>query len=65
MENGRRISSFPTPQEASEHVKRSTSKLYPEHKRFEFPHIYKVGISRKLMDLRSSLVNTIRQNIRN
>lgn len=65
MENGKRVEALPTPQQASEYVKESTSKLYPEHKRFEFPHIYKVGISRKLMDLRSELVQAIRQNIKN
>jgi len=33
------------------------SKLSPEHKRFENPHVYKVGISKKLMQLRSQLVD--------
>jgi nicotinate phosphoribosyltransferase len=35
----------------SEHL----SKLPAEYKRFEFPHIYKVGISEKLMKLRDSI----------
>lgn len=65
MENGRRITTLATPREASAYVSESTSKLYPEHKRFEFPHIYKVGISHKLMDLRSHLVNMIRNDIKN
>jgi len=65
MENGKLISKLPSIRDAADYVKESTSKLYPEHKRFEFPHIYKVGISRKLMDLRSTLVQTIKQNIRN
>jgi nicotinate phosphoribosyltransferase len=65
MENGKRIAGLPAPQQAAACVKESISKLHQEHKRFEFPHIYKVGISRKLMDLRSSLVQAIRQNIKN
>lgn len=65
MENGRRKHSLPSPLEASEYVIQSTKKLYPEHMRFEFPHIYKVGISHKLMDLRTELVQAIRQNIKN
>jgi len=65
MEKGKRVEAMPTPQQSSEYVTQSTSKLYPEHKRFEFPHIYKVGISGKLMDLRSKLVQVIRQNIKN
>ena len=64
MENGKRLFPFPTPQQSAKYVKISTSKLYPEHKRLEFPHIYKVGISRKLQDLRSSLVSNIRSSIR-
>ena len=35
--------------------------LPEEHKRFENPHIYKVGISKRLMDLRSMLVDDIRR----
>lgn len=65
MENGKKLHDLPSPQEAALYVKESTSRLYPEHKRFEFPHIYKVGISRELMDLRSSLVSQIRKNIKN
>lgn len=32
------------------------SQLPDEHKRFEFPHIYKVGISSKLLELRDNLI---------
>lgn len=63
MENGKRMESLPTPYEAAGYVKEVTAKLYPEHKRFEFPHIYKVGISRQLLDLRTSLVNRIRERV--
>jgi nicotinate phosphoribosyltransferase len=65
MNNGKRVRELPGPVEASKYVQKSTALLHPEHKRFEFPHIYKVGISRKLLDLRTSLVNAIRQNIKN
>lgn len=33
------------------------SLLPEEHKRFEFPHIYKVGISPELLKLRDKLIN--------
>jgi nicotinate phosphoribosyltransferase len=36
--------------------------LPSEHKRFEFPHIYKVGLSSKLMTLRNNLVHHYRQS---
>lgn len=36
-------------------VKENLTKLPVEYKRFEYPHIYKVGISEKLMQLRDDL----------
>lgn len=38
-----------------EKVLENLSNLPPEFKRFEYPHIYKVGISEKLMNLRNNL----------
>jgi nicotinate phosphoribosyltransferase len=37
--------------------------LSVEHKRFEFPHVYKVGISPQLLSLRSALYETMQQKI--
>ncbi len=34
-------------------------KLPPEHKRFDFPHIYKVGVSEKLLNLRQNIVKRL------
>jgi len=42
--------------EISEYLQFRFSQLPDEHKRFEYPHIYKVGISKKLMELRDKLV---------
>ncbi len=44
----------------SDYRRKRLEKLYPESKRFENPHIYKVGVSKKLFDLRKNL---IRQNL--
>lgn len=44
-----------TPEVLREMVNENLSKLPVEYKRFEFPHIYKVGISEKLMKLRDTL----------
>jgi nicotinate phosphoribosyltransferase len=35
--------------------------LPDEHKRFEKPHIYKVGISEKLNNIRNNMVNQIKR----
>ena len=42
--------------EISDYVKHRLSLLPDEHKRFEYPHIYKIGISKKLADLRNKLI---------
>ncbi|MCG6961331.1 nicotinate phosphoribosyltransferase, partial [bacterium BMS3Abin03] len=42
--------------EISEYRKYRLSLLPDEHKRFENPHTYKIGISKKLGDLRNSLI---------
>jgi len=60
MENGEILTSGKTIKEISENVRKKLSGLPDEHKRFENPHIYKVGISEKLMNLRNSLIDKVR-----
>jgi len=55
MEAGKALVKFPAP-EAAAYAKERLSKLSPERKRFENPHTYKVGISQKLMDLRTQII---------
>lgn len=50
-----------TAQESAVYAKERLLHLAPEHKRFEFPHIYKVGISQKLLALRAKLVEDFQQ----
>jgi nicotinate phosphoribosyltransferase len=45
-------------------LKQQLQCLPEEHKRFVHPHVYKVGISKKLMDLRSSLIAATKEKIR-
>ncbi len=47
--------------EIREFVKSRLNLLPDEHKRFDFPHIYKVGISEKLQQLRDQIVKTHQQ----
>jgi nicotinate phosphoribosyltransferase len=55
MENGKRITgSLALPEIAAYSAKR-LSLLPAEFKRFENPHIYKVGISKELLELRNKL----------
>jgi nicotinate phosphoribosyltransferase len=56
MENGEIIMPFLSVAEIAQFVRERLALLPPEHKRFEYPHIYKVGISKKLLRLRDSIV---------
>ncbi len=48
--------------EISEYVSERLNLLPDEHKRFENPHIYKVGISEKLFELRNKLMQRFYQS---
>jgi nicotinate phosphoribosyltransferase len=55
MQDGKRTISIPSAQESAQYAEERFSQLNPEHKRFENPHIYKVGLSKKLLQLRDEL----------
>jgi nicotinate phosphoribosyltransferase len=57
MENGKIIGSLPSLSETAAYCQQRLTMLPDEHKRFEYPHIYKVGISEKLRDQRNQLKN--------
>ena len=51
---------LPTVKSIAEYKKERFSKLNPEFKRFDNPHIYKVGISTRLMETRDNLLNILK-----
>lgn len=55
LENGTVVKKR-TMQEAAGYARKRLQTLAPEHRRFENPHVYKVGISQDLMKLRSELI---------
>ncbi|MBI5463627.1 MAG: nicotinate phosphoribosyltransferase [Ignavibacteriales bacterium] len=63
MEGGKGLLKLPTPQESAAYVRERLQCLSEEHKRFEFPHKYKVGISQKLLDLRHQLYDEIQSKL--
>ncbi len=60
MDGGNVIIKKESPYEIAKYVRERMHMLSDEHKRFEFPHIYKVGISKQLMELRSKLIREIK-----
>ena len=55
MNNGKIAVALPSLWESASYCQGRLARLAPEHKRFENPHIYKVGISSRLRDLRNKL----------
>lgn len=55
MSDGKIVESLPSLQHISEYCQSRLAKLAAGHKRFQNPHIYKVGISKSLRDLRNEM----------
>ncbi len=54
-DNGEILHNMPSAAECYQYLSRRAGQLPEEHKRFIMPHIFKVGISEKLMKLRNEL----------
>ncbi len=64
MDNGEILIDYETPQQINKYLQKRFAQLPEEHKRFISPHIYKVGISKNLMDLRNKLMDDIRSKLK-
>ncbi|MTI88399.1 MAG: nicotinate phosphoribosyltransferase [Balneolaceae bacterium] len=62
VEEGRLIKKKPTVSESAHYAKTRFMKLKEEHRRFNNPHVYKVGISKKLQKLRNQLIQNLKQS---
>lgn len=58
MNSGKMITQS-TVAESAKYAQQRLNNLSAEHRRFENPHIYKVGISEKLLNLRSKMMNDL------
>ncbi|MDZ7847018.1 MAG: hypothetical protein U5L96_09705 [Owenweeksia sp.] len=61
MTNGKRTAKPQSLKEIARFSQKKLDGLPQEYKRFENPHIYKVGISTKLRELRNQLINEHKQ----
>ncbi len=55
MKDGKRIGELRKVKDIAMAGKKNLQKLPEEHKRFDFPHVYKVGLSSEIEDLRNKL----------
>lgn len=63
MERGKRLKSESQVEDIAAYTRKRLALLPPEHKRFEYPHVYKVGLSQKLLGLRTELIHHYRQSL--
>lgn len=57
MKNGKRLNKEKSLKEIQKYSKERLAEFPIEFKRFDNPHIYKIGLSKKLMDLRNTLIS--------
>ena len=60
--NGEILNPMPSPAECHDYLLQRAGLLPSEHKRFVMPHIFKVGISEKLLKLRNDLTEKYRNS---
>ena len=58
--NGDLVKPMATEEKAAEYLQQRLTQLPEEHKRFEYPHIYRVGIGPGLLDLRGKMIQEIK-----
>lgn len=56
VDNGKLVYKWPTLKQIFKYSNERKNRLPSEHKRFKFPHIYRVGVSRKLFQLKRQLI---------
>jgi nicotinate phosphoribosyltransferase len=61
-ENGELLHLLPSPAECHQYLLQRAALLPDEHKRFIMPHIFKVGISGQLLELRNNLIANYKKN---
>ena len=63
MENGKILIPEQTPSEINAYLQKRFAQLPDEHKRFISPHIYKVGVSEKVLNLKNELLRGIQKKM--
>lgn len=61
FDHGKLCYDMPSVTDIASYSQERFSKLNKEHKRFDNPHIYKVGISEKLLNLRDTLIKRLKE----
>lgn len=57
FKKGKRVYTLPTVEQIRKHCQKELDSLWPELRRFEFPHQYYVDLSQKLWDIKMNLIS--------
>lgn len=57
---GHLVYDVPTIEEIREYSKQQLNLLWPQYKRFEYPHVYKVSLTEELLKLKTELIEKMR-----
>ena len=63
MDNGKILIEEQSPNEINAYLKKRFAQLPDEHKRFISPHIYKVGVSEKVLNLKNEMLKGIQKKM--
>ncbi|MDE5423823.1 nicotinate phosphoribosyltransferase [Ancylomarina sp. DW003] len=63
MDNGKVLIEEQSPNEINTYLKKRFAQLPDEHKRFISPHIYKVGVSEKVLNLKNELLRGVQKKM--
>ena len=60
--NGQLVYDVPTIQEVRDYCTDQLDHLWPQYKRFEYPHVYKVSLTEELLGIKTQLIEKLRKN---
>lgn len=59
--DGHLVYDVPDVEEIKSYAKEQLNYLWPQYKRFEYPHVYKVSLTKELLDLKTELIESLRK----
>lgn len=61
---GNLVYDVPSINQIREYCQDQLNHLWPQYKRFEYPHVYKVSLTKQLLDIKTKLVSELKNNSR-
>ena len=59
---GHLVYDVPTIDEIRKYREQQFNRLWPQYQRFEYPQIYKVSLTKSLLEIKAKLINQLKEN---